>query len=434
MYEAHHRQSNFDYTTGKIIPVGTPGYPENLATTAHDNFAPRIGLTYSPLSSQSFVVRAGYGRFFVFQEIRTGDPLQIDYNLPFFYEPTFTSDGLTPAITLATGFPSLNASQAPDAGVTSQDWNPSTAVYDEWNLDLEFQLPHEILISPAYVGTKGTHLQVLVDRNQIATPSATFDQSLRPYPEYGPFASIENRGNSTYHGFQLKAEKRSNTGLYFLSAYTFSKSIDDQPEICCNAPWPQNSYDLPAEKGLSDFDNRQRWVNSVDYALPVGKGQKFLPNGRALDLALGGWHVGGIVTFRSGFAFSPEMGYDPTNTGSQGLMRTDRIGNGDLARRSPNLWFNVNDFPVPTCYCFGNAGKNILEGPGEKSADLSARKFFDITERARLEFRAEFFNAFNHAVFAQPDPYITDGPGAAGVITSTVLPQRQIQFAAKLQF
>jgi outer membrane receptor protein involved in Fe transport len=434
MYEAHHRQSNFDYTKGQIIPAGTPGYPKNLATTDRDDFAPRVGLTYSPLHSSSLVVRAGYGRFFVFQEIRTGDPLQTDYNLPFFYEPTFTSDGLTPALTLGTGFPSLNASQAPNAGVTSQDWNPHTAVYDEWNLNLEYQLPGQILISPAYVGTKGTHLQVLVDRNQISTPQPTFDQSLRPYPNYGPFASIENRGNSTYHAFQFKAEKRSEHGLYFLSAYTFSKSIDDQPEICCNAPWPQNSYDIPAEKGVSDFDNRQRWVTSVDYALPLGKSGKFLRQGRALDLALGGWHVGGIATVRSGFAFSPEMGYDPSNTGSQGLMRTDRIGNGSLSHRSTSLWFNVNDFPVPTCYCFGTAGKNILEGPGEKSGDLSARKLFDITERLRLEFRAEFFNAFNHAVFAQPDSFITDGPGAAGVITSTVLPQRQIQFATKLEF
>lgn len=434
LYEAHHRQANFDYTTGQIIPAGTPGYPEKLATTDRDDFAPRIGLTYSPLHSSAFVVRAGYGRFFVFQEIRTGDPLQTDYNLPFFYEPTFTSDGLTPAITLATGFPSLNSSEAPDAGVTSQDWRPHTAVYDEWNLNLEYQLPGQILITPAYVGTKGTHLQVLTDRNQIPTPQATFDQSLRPYPQYGPFASIENRGNSTYHAFQLKAEKRTAHGLYFLSAYTFSKSINDQPEICCNAPWPQNSYNLRAEKGVSDFDNRQRWVNSFDYALPVGNGQRFLNQGRAVDLALGGWHIGGIVTFRTGFAFSPEMGYDPSNTGSQGLMRTDRIGNGGLAHRSPALWFNVNDFPVPTCNCFGNAGKNILEGPGEKSTDLSARKLFDITEKVNLEFRAEFFNAFNHAVFSQPDPFITDGPGAAGVITSTVLPQRQIQFAAKVKF
>jgi hypothetical protein len=440
LYVANNHESNFDYTTGKIIPAGTPGYPSKLSTTDKDDFAPRVGLSYSPFPPHPFVVRAGYGRFFTFYEIRTGDPLQLAYNLPFFFEPTFNSDGLTPAvaadgalITLANGFPPLNPADA-FPGVTSQDWRLHTAVYDEWNLDLEYQLPGDILITPAYVGTKGTHLQSLVDRNQIRTPEATFNQDLRPYPQYAGFASIENRGNSTYHAFQLKAEKKTSQGLYFLSAFTFSKSINDQPEICCNSPWPQNSYNLAAEKGPSDFDNRERWVTSLDYALPVGKGQKFLSQGGVADAILGGWHLGGIINFRSGFFFSPQMGYDPTNTGSQGLLRTDRIGNGDLPHRSWMLWFNTADFPLPTCYCFGDAGKNILEGPGEKTADLSARKYFNLTEQVHLEFRAEFFNAFNHAVFSQPDPYITDGPGAAGVITSTVIPQRQIQFALKLEF
>jgi hypothetical protein len=185
-----------------------------------------------------------------------------------------------------------------------------------------------------------------------------------------------------------------------LSAFTFSKSINDLPEICCNSPWPQNSYNLAAEKGLSDFDNRARWVTSTDYALPGGKGQKFLNHGGPMDLAFGGWHLGGIITLRSGFPFSPQTGNgDPTNTGSQGLLRTDRIGSGRVAHPSPSLWFNINDFPVPVGH-FGDAGKNILEGPGEKSVDLSARKIFSITERVRLEFRAEFFNAFNHAVFS----------------------------------
>jgi hypothetical protein len=439
-YEADNRESNFDYTTGKIIPAGTPGYPKNLANVDKADFAPRIGLSYNPFPSRPLVVRAGYGRFFLFNEIRTGDPLQLDYNLPFFFEPSFQSDGLTPAmtpggtpVTLATGFPPLDPTQAL-SGVTSQDWRQHTGVYDEWNLDIEYQLPGNILITPAYVGTKGTHLQSLVDRNQIPTPQPTFNQALRPYPQFGPFTSIENRGNSTYHAFQLKAEKRTGHGLYFLSAFTFSKSINDQPEICCNAPWPQNSYNLAAEKGLSDFDNRKRWVTSVDYALPVGKGQKFLDHGGPMDLAFGGWHLGGIITFRSGFPFSPQIGTgDPTNTGSQGLLRADRIGSGHVAHPSPSLWFNINDFPVPVGH-FGDAGKNILEGPGEKGVDLSARKIFSIRERIRLEFRAEFFNAFNHAVFSQPDPFVTDGPGTAAVITSTVIPQRQIQFALKLEF
>lgn len=437
LYEANNHESNFDYTKGIIVTAGTPGYPGKLATPHKANFAPRLGLSYSPIRSKPLVIRAGYGRFFVFYEIRTGDPLQLDYNLPFFYEPTFNSDGITPSpVTLATGFPALNPANAPFAGVTSQDWNPQTPVYDQWNLNLEYQLPGQIVISPAYVGTKGTHLQVLRDLNQIPTPQPTYDQALAPYPQYGTFTSILNRGNSTYHAFQLKAEKRTSHGLYFLSAFTLSKAINDQPEICCNAPWPQDSYNIRAEKGLADFDNRKRWVNSIDYELPVGKGRPFLNQDGVLNAILGGWHLGGIITLRSGFPFSPQIGFDPSNTGSPGLQRSNQTGSGHLANPTPNLWFNINDFSVPNCPngCFGNAGKNILEGPGEKTADLSLRKVFNFTEQKNLEFRAEFFNAFNHAVFQQPDSSITDGPGAAGVITDTVIPQRQIQFALKFHF
>jgi hypothetical protein len=160
-----------------------------------------------------------------------------------------------------------------------------------------------------------------------------------------------------------------------------------------------------AEKGLADFDNRKRWVNSLDYELPVGKGRQFLNQGGALNAILGGWHLGGIITLRSGFPFSPAIGFDPSNTGSPGLERSNQIGSGALPHRSPSLWFNLNDFPVPNCPngCFGNAHKNVLEGPGETTADLSARKLLNLTERVNLEFCAEFFNAFNHAVFSQPD-------------------------------
>jgi len=448
LYEAHNHESNFDYTKGIIVPAGTPGYPSKLATPHKDNFAPRVGIAYSPFHSKPFAIRAGYGRFFTFYETRTGDPLQLAYNLPFFFEPTFNSDGITPsAVTLApgAGFTGLvNPNNVQFASVTSQDFKPQTPVYDQWNLDLEYQLPGQIVISPAYVGTKGTHLQVLRDPNQIATPQPTLDPILAPFChqigpglcQYQTFWAIENRGNSSYHAFQLKAEKKTSHGLYFLSAFTFSKAINDQPEICCNAPFPENSFNIAAEKGLADFDNRKRWVTSIDYEIPVGKGKAFLNQGGVVDEVLGGWHLGGIVTLRSGFPFSPQIGFDPSNTNSPGLQRSNQIGNGHLPDPSPFLWFNINDFPVPNCPngCFGNAGKNILEGPGERTADLSLRKYFDVTERVKLEFRAEFFNAFNHAVFSQPDPFITDGPGAAGVITSTVIPQRQVQFALKLHF
>jgi outer membrane receptor protein involved in Fe transport len=436
--EAHNQQANFDFATGQLVAAGQNGASAGLVTSDKTDFAPRIGLAWNPWKNT--VIRAGYGRFFSYQEIRTGDPLQLAYNLPFFYQPAFASDGITPVLTVSGGFPPLNPSQAVDASVTASGSGVGShlhaPVLDEWNFNIQQQLPDNILLEVAYVGSKSTHLQVLLDPNQDPTPGPGDIQSRRPYPQYSGFTDIVDRGNSNFDALEIKAEKHLSHGLMFLSSFTYSKSMNDQPEICCNSPWPQNSYDVAAERGPSDFDQRFRWVSSFDYLLPLGKGQRYLNSGRAVDLVLGGWHVGGIFTWHSGFYFSPAMGYDPSNTGSQGLTRTDRVCNGNLpsGQRSVNLWFDTSCFPLPTGYAFGNSGKNVLVGPGMVDGDMSLRKLFAITERFRLEFRAELFNAFNHPIFAQPDNYITDGPGAAGVITSTAATQREIQLALKLLF
>jgi hypothetical protein len=221
-----------------------------------------------------------------------------------------------------------------------------------------------------------------------------------------------------------------------LSSFTFSKSINDQPEICCSSPTPQNSYDLAAERGSSDFDQRMRWVTSFDYELPIGKGQPYLNSSRVTDLILGGWHVGGIIALHTGFYFTSQVGFDPSNTGSIGMTRSDQLCNGNLPRgqRTVTNWIDTSCFVDPASFTFGNAGKNNLEGPGAVTSDMSLRKVFGITERTNLEFRFELFNAFNHPAFAQPDPFEDDGPGSFGVITSTVVPSRQMQFALKLNF
>jgi TonB dependent receptor len=438
IFEAHNRQSNFDFATRQLVVAGQNGASRGLVTTDKNDFGPRIGLAWNVFKDT--VIRSGYGRFFSYQEIRTGDPLQLAYNLPFFYQPTFTSDGITPILSVSGGFPPLNPSQAVDAGVTVSGAGVNShlhaPVLDQWNFNIQRQFPGNILLEVAYVGSKFTHLQALLDPNQDPTPGPGDVQSRRPYPQYGPFTDIVNRGNSSYNALEIKGEKRLSNGLMFLSAFTYSKSMNDQPEICCSSPWPQNSYDVAADRGPSDFDEKFRWVSSFDYLLPVGKGQRFVNSSRIADLILGGWHFGGIVTLRSGFYFSPLMGYDPSNTGSIGLVRTDRVCDGNLpsGQRSPDLWFDISCFPLPNGYAFGNSGKNVLIGPGGVTTDFDFRKIFDITEHQNLEFRFELYNTFNHPVFAQPDNYITDGPGAAGVITSTVLPQREIQFGLKLNF
>jgi hypothetical protein len=429
--EQDNHQANFNYSTGTIVIAGQNGASRSLVRADKANFAPRVGFAWTPTSSGNTVIRGAYGIFFSGQEIRTAAPLQLAYNLPFFYEPTFISDGVTPVVTVSQGFPTLDPSLAVDPGVTSVDSRLHTPYYQSWNLAVQRSLPSAISLEIAYAGSRGTHLQGVVDPNQDPVPGPGDVQARRPFQQLGGFTAITNIASSNYNALQVKAEKRTTHGLYFLSAFTYSKAINDLPEICCAAPFAQNSYDLAAEHGRADFDQKLRWVLSFDYAVPFAR----FTNG-AMDAVLGGWHLGGIYTLASGFPFSPYLGFDPSNTGTQGIVRPDQLRDGNLPRsqRSPNSWFDINAFAIPSGFAFGNAGRNVLTGPGQNVFDWSLRKEFTLTETRRLEFRAEFFNALNHANFAQPDNFIDDGPGSAGVITSIAIPMRQIQFGLKYSF
>jgi hypothetical protein len=434
--EANNRQSNFDYATGTLITAGTSGASDALVTGDKANFSPRIGFAWTPTASANTVIRGAYGIFYSGQEIRTAAPLQLAYNLPFFYEPLFIN-GDTPAFTVSQGFPSLDPSQAVDPGVTSVDSRLHTPYYQSWNLAVQHSLPASISLEVAYAGSKGTHLQGVTDPNQIATPGPGDVQERRPYPEFGGFTAIRNLANSNYNSLQVKAEKHASHGLYLLSSFTYSKAINDLPEICCAAPFAQNSYDLAAERAVADFNQKLRWVLSFDYEIPFGGSHGAL-NNRVTNAVLGGWHIGGIYTLASGFPFSAYQGSDPSNTGTQGIPRPDQLRDGNLpsGQRTPDRWFDINAFSVlpEDAYRFGNAPRNSLIGPGQNVFDWELRKEFKVTESQRIEFRTEFFNAFNHPNFAQPDNFIDDGPGSAGVITSLAIPQRQVQFGLKYNF
>jgi outer membrane receptor protein involved in Fe transport len=432
--DVHNHLANFDFATGQLVTAGQNGNSDALTAAQKTNFAPRIGFAYSPFSTTVF--RGAYGIFYSGQEVRTGDPLQLAYNLPYYYQPTFVGDGQTPVITLAGGFPSLNPSQAINPGVTSVDTNTKTPYYQEWNFAVQRLLPSHISVEVAYAGTKGVHLQSLTDQNQDLVPGPGDVQARRPYPFYSGFASIQMRGNSNYHSLQLKVEKHLSRGLYFLSAFTYSHAEDDTVPICCNQPWPDDSYNLQLLKGLADYQQKFRWVTSFDYELPFGKGQPFMNRNRALDLMFGGWHASGILTATSGFPFTPQMETDSSNTGTQGFTNPDRIGNGNLSssQRSLYQWFNVAAFVDAQPYTFGNSGYNVLIGPGLVNLDLGVRKIFSVTERQKVEFRAEFYNALNHPNFGLPNSDIDAGPGASGTITSLNGNMRTVQLALKYRF
>ncbi len=440
----HNTQANFNYQTGQIEVAGQDGNSRGLVKVDKDNFSPRMG--FAKTIAKKYVLSAGGGIFWTGQEIKTAAPEQLSYNLPFYYQPTFTSDGIDPSlITVSGGFPAASASQETDPGVTSLGGGPndlgnylSTPSYIEYNLSIQRSLPGQTSLQLSYVGSKGTHLQVWRDYNQDVTPGPGSVQSRRPWPNYGPFDAMPDEGGSKYYSGQMRLQKQSGQNLYLLSSFTWSKAYDTQPSVCCASPIPQNSWDIAAEQGLSDFSQTFRWVLSYDYLLPIGSGQRFASGIKpAVNQVIGGWHFGGIYSLGSGFLFSPQMGYDTSNTGSEGLLRPDQIlPNGNLPRgqRSINNWFNTNAYAIPAEYTFGNAGRNTLIGPDQNDWDLALDKTFPIRESQNVQFRGEFFNVLNHPSFAQPDPALTDGPGAFGVVTGTAGANREIQFALKYNF
>jgi hypothetical protein len=426
--DVHNQQSNFDYTTGQLVVAGKNGVPDALSTMKKTDFAPRVGLAYNPFNKTVF--RAAYGIFYTGQEDREGGN-QLQYNLPYNYQPTFTGNGLTPALTLAQGFPTLNPNQAINPNVTSIDWHIKTPYIQDWNATVQRALAGGLSLEVAYVGTKGVDLQASNDENQVMIPGPGVVQTRRPYPLFGSFSTLGMKGWSTFHSLQVKADKHLSHGLYFLSSFTFGKAMQDC-NIGCGA---DDSYNLHLLKQPSSFYRKAIWVTSFDYLLPFGKGTSLLANNRALDLIVGGWHWSGIFTMYTGSPLTPTMSYDSSNTGTGGSTLPNRLANGNLSgsQRSLNQWFNVGAFIDDPTYSFGNSGYGIIVGPGAINLDFGLRKVFHITERQLLQLRLEVFNAPNHPNFGNPSMNIDAGPGAAGAIT-TVGANRVTQIGLKYSF
>jgi hypothetical protein len=429
--EADDRQSNFDYTTGQILIANQNGNSRGLIDVDKFDIAPRIGFAWTPFKDGKTAFRGGYGIFYGAQEVRTG--FQLGYSMPFFFALSQSSEfGVTPAAFVNQGFPALDPAAAAFPGILSADRRFKSPYYQQWNFSVQRDIGWNTLLEVAYVGSKGTHLQVLRDYNQ-PQPGPGDPQERRPYPQYGNFGSITNAGSSTFNSLQIKLNKRWSNGLWLLTAFTYSKAYNDQPEICCNSPWPPDSYNIGAEHGPADYDQRYRSVTSFAWDLPFGKGRHFLDKEGALNAIFGGWQLGGIVTIAGGFPFSPATGLDTSNTGTFGQLRPDQVGNPNVANPSPERWFDPGAYATPAEFTFGNAGRNSLVGPGTRTADLYMRKEFQIGKRARLEVRIEAFNAFNHPNFGLPDNYVDDGE-SAGTIDYTALSQRQVQLGARLTF
>ena len=437
--DAFDRANVFDLATRSLVQVGTNGVPRGGYEPDKNNFAPRVGFAWTLGESEKTVLRAGYGIYYDQSPLAPGEALY--FNSPYFDNNIFFSLPGLP-LTLNNPFPSFFPFPLPDSALAIQR-DLRTAYMQHWNLNVQQQLGENSVLEVAYVGSKGTKLLTARDINQPAPSALPPGLPFVPRPDFrfDDIDLLESRANSNYNSLQVRLQQRLTRGLTSLVSYTWSKSIDDASNFFSSAGdpnFPQNSYDTNAERGRSNFDVRHRLSVSYSYDLPFGKGRRYLADAGWLTSVLSGWQSYGVLTFQTGRPFTVALLPDIDNSGTGrsilGFGANDRpnvVGNPQLSSSTTARWFNTSAFAFPPPGTFGNAGRNILDGPGYQNVNVSFLKNTSLKEDVSLQLRAEFFNLFNHPNFNLPDNFL--GSPTFGRISSARDP-RHIQFGVKLLF
>ncbi|HLY18535.1 MAG TPA: TonB-dependent receptor [Bryobacteraceae bacterium] len=424
--DAHNHANLYDQATQTLVPVGTDGMPRGGYLPDRNNFAPRVGLAWSPGALSHTVLRGGYGVYFDQSSLAPGEGLY--FSPPYFNFNVFYPLGPTAPLLLSNPFPNNFPLPTPSSALAFQR-DLRTPYIQQWSFNVERSLGGSRMVEIGYVGSKGTGLIGARDINQPPPTPAQFYQ--RPVAAFADINLLESNRNSVYHSLQARFEQRLSFGLSLLASYTFAKSIDDASSFFSSAGdpnFPQDSYNLRAERGLSNFDVRQRFVASYAYDLPIHSASRWLK----------GWQTFGILQAQTGQPFTVSLlpDDDNSNTGidSLGFGANDRpnvVGNAKLSNPTATEWFNTSAFVIPPYGTFGNSGRNTVRGPGLATLDLSLVKNTAIRESAALQFRVETFNLLNRTNFGLPDNFI--GSPTFGQILSAGNPRR-LQLALKLLF
>jgi len=334
-----------------------------------------------------------------------------------------------------------------------------TPTVESWSLKVDQQLSPNTSLGVSYIGSHGYHEILSIDAN-LPNPTicpaspcpAGYPAGTLYYPQNAPLANNAlwntthwfSEGVSSYNGLAVDVNRRFGHGLQFRGVYTFSKALDDgdnmNTSVATNSPaFVANPLQPKSDYGRASFDIHHAAVFNGTYDLPFRSSKTSGGNAWVKKL-IGNWQVSAIETLQSGLPFTPQLSYNPSNDGdTRNPVRPSLNPNfaGQVILGGPNRYFNPSAFIQPLPGTYGNAGRNILQGPGLAETDVSLGKKFSLSDRLNLQFRSEFFNVFNHTNFNTPNPVVyasaTGGPSpTAGVITTTATTSRQIQLGLKL--
>lgn len=445
-----------------------PGIPltqSSIVPPDKNNFAPRVGFAWQPdlARQRPLVVRGGYGvyydkpnsRYMNLQELNfpyytLAQAYTTPISNPFVQVPPPSAFPLAfnnLAIFAAGGPPALlpaavagGVQLVSASGIFPDIHDFRTPYVQQYNLGIENELANDWVMDLSYVGSTGRKLLRLMDLNQPSAPSATAPGPLSPglsslvVQGFG-FHLVQSSASSSYNSLQASLSKHWSAGLQLLAAYTYSHSIDDysgDPSGTSDITVVPGNQFILDNRGNSDFDRRQRFVFSGVYDLP----KFYTGDSGALKQAVNGWRVSSIVTLQTGTPFSVLTNSTPFVQARADVNPAQPNCNPQFSSSTSsrlNEYFNVACFVSATAPGdFGNTGRNILYGPGQKDVDVALLKVFPLTESSGFEFRSEFFNAFNNVNFANPVNVLTSAN--VGAIVATTTGPRAVQFALKYNF
>ena len=472
IYEVADRQVNINTYTGALIYPGG-AYGRALYKSYKKQFNPNLGIAWS-LNSKT-VIRAAY-RLSNFLE-GTGANLRLTLNPPFFTESNVTYDSTLPG-KISTGFtdvvargdltgPRSSPTAAPFYQGRAWDLDLRPQMTNQFNFAIERELDKATNINVAYVGQRGTHLVIPHEANNPLPgvgPYANWApiNDRRPLavalPNVGNIALTESSGTSWYNALQVSGRRRMTGGIELLFQYTYSKTDTDGlgyygcGGVNSEGAYWQDAYNRRGNYGPACFDVRHNFTTAGVFKVPFGKGQKFgAGTNKAVDLVLGGWNINYNLAKRGGFPVTILAATQNTNSGRspRGNARANRYPvQAEPSVRTVDRWFGdvsattfcaagVNNgscaYGVPALGEFGNAGVGTERAPGFFNLDSSIGKDFAITERHKIQFRAELFNILNSVSWGAPGRDIT-APASYGAIGSQINSPRTIQFGLKYAF
>ena len=457
--EVGNRMANFDPATGKFLIAGQNAGSSAGVQTDWTAFEPRLGVAWKPFGRSNTVVRGGYA---IYHDSSWNQGAQGLWQNPPYYAESFAA-----GTNMSDGFVTFTAPPNPadfEGTILSQNTNFKQGRIQQFNVNVEHELPGQIVLTAGYAGSRSSHILVFGNNINVGSPAACgkvsgytlgcgpngsgFDVPYQEFP-YSEIDSVFDAGRAHYNSLQIKAETRSaRHGLYALVGYTYSRAYDTGFSDGLGSIIGATYFPLPnwqnVDWGLSQINLNHAFTASVIYQLPFGKGQKWGSNWNAAANAIGGgWELTVIEKATSGFPIfvvdsNNTSGAGLLNTNVQSLIRPNQTCNPALSNPTLAEWFNPSCFAQPAEGQLGNANRTPLSGPRFVNTDFSVIKHFAVHENIRVDFRAEFFNLLNHPQFGAPggNNYGADfaSPATFAVINYTVNNPRLIQFGLKLAF